>query len=446
MGAGTSRLTGRLTAVADAIRAKTEGTEPLTLEQMASAIEGLKTQAVLTFSTSRGTAPSEAQATFARPTAPTASGYTFADWYRDAGLTELFDFSAPAESATVYAKWRINQPTVSHPDIDGDGTTSYELGTVTPAASDQTVYYSADNKTWSTTCPKQSAGGTYTTYWKVTADGCDDLTGSFTTTISTLKIVTFAGGTDDELEAMIAAADAGKIKLSDYWHVGDTRQISISAMSATGVGESHVAQTRTIVLMDAKGLYKDVSTGKAVSFIYGLRNGLANGTTGEYGYMNSSNTNSGGWASCARRTWCNNVFFNALPGWLQRSTKTVSVLTANGSGSTTSTSQDKIFLPAEKEIFGSNTYADSTAEASLVQWDHFKTSSNRIKYCGDAGSASSWWERSPYSGNSTYFCVVISDGTADYNNASRTCTFFGITHKLFPFCNSNVYSNCSVLS
>ena len=145
MGAGTSKLTGKLTAVADAIRAKTETSATMTLDEMVTAIEGLKTQAVLTFSTSRGTAPADAQASFAEPTAPTAAGYTFLAWYKDAGLTQPFDFSAAAETATVYAKWRINAPTVSNPDIEADGTTSYTLGTDTHAGSGQTDYYSADN-------------------------------------------------------------------------------------------------------------------------------------------------------------------------------------------------------------------------------------------------------------------------------------------------------------
>lgn len=35
-------------------------------------------------------------------------------------------------------------------------------------------------------------------------------------------------------------------------------------------------------------------------------------------------------------------------------------------------------------------------------------------------SANNWWERSPNSGNSTNFCLVNSDGTANNNNASNS--------------------------
>ena len=45
--------------------------------------------------------------TIAAPTAPTFSGYTFEGWYKDAGLTELWDFSSDTvtNDVTLYAKW-----------------------------------------------------------------------------------------------------------------------------------------------------------------------------------------------------------------------------------------------------------------------------------------------------------------------------------------------------
>lgn len=35
------------------------------------------------------------------------------------------------------------------------------------------------------------------------------------------KIVTWADGTDEEIVAMVEAADKGDINLADHWHVGD---------------------------------------------------------------------------------------------------------------------------------------------------------------------------------------------------------------------------------
>ena len=45
--------------------------------------------------------------------------------------------------------------------------------------------------------------------------------------------VTWAGGTDKEIVAMVAAADAGLINLSDYWTAGDTRTVHLDAMPAS---------------------------------------------------------------------------------------------------------------------------------------------------------------------------------------------------------------------
>jgi len=40
------------------------------------------------------------------PTAPTKTGFTFAGWYSDAGLTALYDFDSEVTSSfTLYAKW-----------------------------------------------------------------------------------------------------------------------------------------------------------------------------------------------------------------------------------------------------------------------------------------------------------------------------------------------------
>lgn len=242
-------------------------------------------------------------------------------------------------------------------------------------------------------------------------------TASFTISVS-VKIVTWAAGTDAEIVDMVAAHDAGVINLQDYWAVGQERKVNLSAMAATGVGESHVAQTVTMVLMHAGG--KTLTNGKTCAYIVGQKNGLSNGATGEYGYMNTSDTNNGGWGNCARRAWCNNVYRNAIPSSLRGIFKQHKNITASGSYGTAIESPDYFALPAEKEIFGSNTYASSSVETSLTQFEYYKTSSNRVKKTGDSGPAGYWWERSPYGSISSYFCNVFSDGSPDAHYASYT--------------------------
>ena len=232
------------------------------------------------------------------------------------------------------------------------------------------------------------------------------------------SLVTWAGGTDEEIVKMVQLADEGKINLSDYWAVGDTRTVQLSAMSATGVGDSHPAQEVDLVLMHAGGyeLNEAVANGRTkCSFVVGLKHCLADG-----GYMNSSNTNSGSWNGSARRTWCNNVFRNAIPSTLRAIFKQFKTVTAQTYwGSTNQTSVDYFALPAEREIFGASKYCNETEYNALFQFDYYKTASNRVKKFGKTGRANIWWERSPYSSYSNAFCSVNSDGTVYNGMASN---------------------------
>lgn len=238
-------------------------------------------------------------------------------------------------------------------------------------------------------------------------------------------LVTWAGGTDEEIVKMVQLADQGEINLSDYWAVGDTRTVQLSAMSNTGVGESHSAQEVDLVLMHAGGytLNAAVVSGRTkCSFVVGLKDSLTEG-----GYMNSSNTNSGSWNDSARRTWCNNVFRNAIPSTLRAIFKQFKTVTAQTyDGSTNQTSVDYFALPAEREIFDARAYCNQTEYNALFQFDYYKTASNRVKKFGKAGAAGGWWERSPRYSGSTTFCRVFNDGTA----ASYVASY---GHGLAPF-------------
>lgn len=242
-------------------------------------------------------------------------------------------------------------------------------------------------------------------------------------TVVLVKIVTWAGGTDEEIVKMVEAADQGLINLSDYWAVGDIRTVQLSAMSATGVGESHAAQQVDLVLMHAGGydLNAAVASGRTkCSFVVGLKDSLA-----EAGYMNSSITNRYSWDGSARRTWCNNVFRNAIPSTLKAIFKQFKTVTAQASaGSLNLTSVDYFTLPAEIEVFGSRSYSIISEEGPLFQFDYYKTGSNRIKKEGKTGNSSHWWLRSPCWKDSDSFCFVVNSGTPNYSYANHT---FGLS-------------------
>ena len=67
------------------------------------------------------------------PTAPTATGYTFGGWYKEAGCTNAWDFAADVVTAdiTLYAKWTVNTHTLTW-DVNGGNalTGTYTKGEV----------------------------------------------------------------------------------------------------------------------------------------------------------------------------------------------------------------------------------------------------------------------------------------------------------------------------
>lgn len=140
--------------------------------------------------------------------------------------------------------------------------------------------------------------------------------------------------------------------------------------------------------------------------------------------MNSSNTNVGGWTSCAMRT-AMSTYLNQLPSDLKNVIKTVKKLTSAGNQSATiNTTEDKLFLLSEVEIFGTVTYSKA---GEGTQYDWYKAGNSAIKKVN--GSASAWWERSPYGSNSTTFCIVASNG-----NAANTYGASNSSGVAFGFC------------
>ena len=130
--------------------------------------------------------------------------------------------------------------------------------------------------------------------------------------------------------------------------------------------------------------------------------------------MNTSNTNTGGWNGSAMRGRMS-TYKSQLPAALRNVIKTVKKKSGTGGGSSSGTQQtnDDLFLLSEIEIFGTTTYSVA-GEGTQYEW--YKAGNSRIKKVN--GSAYTWWERSPYSGNTDYFCRVDSSGNANRNNAN----------------------------
>lgn len=184
--------------------------------------------------------------------------------------------------------------------------------------------------------------------------------------------------------------------MSDYFNIGDTKNVAIG--SATYVVE----------ILGFSHDDRADGSGKA-----GLTFGLKNCLNTAY-QMNSSNTNKGGWGGCALRTTLRDDIWNQLPSDLRGVIKEVTKKASAGYASASINSiSDTLFLFAEKEITGNTRYSVS---GEGTQYARFTTSGTYIKTLN--GSATHWWLRSPHSGRSTDFCVVLSSGMTDYIDAS----------------------------
>lgn len=140
--------------------------------------------------------------------------------------------------------------------------------------------------------------------------------------------------------------------------------------------------------------------------------------------MNSSNTNSGGWTSCAMRSTHLPAILALMPTEVRNGIREVNKLTSAGSQSATiNTTADKLFLLSEIEIFGRVIYSKS---GEGTQYDYYKAGNSKVKKFN--GSGADWWGRSPRGVISTVFCRVDSSGNATYFYASYA---YGVA---FGFC------------
>lgn len=222
---------------------------------------------------------------------------------------------------------------------------------------------------------------------------------------------------------------------ANYWAAGDTKTITINGK----VG----ATTFSNLSIDAfiSGFNHNSAkegTGR-IHFLIGKKNGKMVGLTdGSYGNqtttsgaftMNTSNTNSGGWASChMRKTVLGadsspsnptaNTLLAALPADLRAVMKSVTKYTDNtGNASNTAAAvtatTDYLWLLAEFEIQGTRSYANQYEQNSQAQYDYFKAGNSKIAYKYNDVSTAVWSRgRSAYYFNNSTFCSTNTDGSA----------------------------------
>lgn len=208
---------------------------------------------------------------------------------------------------------------------------------------------------------------------------------------------------DNEWSEIIAACQSGNVPAS--WVVGNYKNMTINgkAYRIDIIGKNH----------------DTYASGGTAPLTFQMHDCYT-----ETKQMNSSNTNSGGWQNSAMRTTHLPAILNMMPAEVKAAIRDVQKKSSAGNQSSSiQTTNDKLFLLSEIEIFGSTTYSFA---GEGKQYAYYQAGNSKVKNL--SGSAYSWWERSPFSSNSASFCSVHSSGSAAAANASGS---FGVA---FGFC------------
>ena len=142
----------------------------------------------------------------------------------------------------------------------------------------------------------------------------------------------------------------------------------------------------------------------------GLTFGSVNCLDKTYEMSGQNDTNSGGWGQTKMHTSTMPTLQNGMPETLAQ----VKVPYAGKGGILYS--DDYLFLPAEKEVFGTPTYSPTAEANALTQFAYYKNGGSTIKKQGNSPyDDAKWWLRSIYYDTNKNFCRVKTSGEASYN-------------------------------
>ena len=250
---------------------------------------------------------------------------------------------------------------------------------------------------------------------------------------------------NNEWSVIKSVSDAGQG--ANYWSIGDRKAVTLNGT----VGKLSLSNVTTYAFIIGFNHNASVEGTNRIHFQLAktalsggtdvcLCDSSYNSTVSTTGYfsMNSSRTNSGGWASSQMRTnICgtslssySGTIIAVIPAALRAVLKSVTKYTdntANGGGSTASyvtATTDYFFLLSEYEVFGSISYANSNESSKQAQYTYYSAGNSKIKYKHDATStAAYWWLRSPRASDSGIFVIVYTGGTVSNRYAYDSLGF-----------------------
>lgn len=238
---------------------------------------------------------------------------------------------------------------------------------------------------------------------------------------------------DNDWDTISAVADEGQG--ANYWAIGDRKQVTLNGK----LSKLSLSNYSTYAFIIGFNHNSSREGSGRIHFQIG-KTALTGGTDicliSGYSddsdfYMNTSNTNSGGWKdSYMRNNICGTsktsytgTIIGVIPAALRAVLKSVTKYTNNNGSSSSSSAvtatTDYFFLLSEYEVFGNITYANNYEANYQQQYAYYSAGNSKVKYRHDqTGSSVYWWLRSPYAGSSSYFVYVNAGGSVAYSYAS----------------------------
>ena len=220
---------------------------------------------------------------------------------------------------------------------------------------------------------------------------------------------------------------------ASMWSIGDAKAVTLNGT----VGAYQFSNETTYMFIVAFDHNTDVEMNGAHHIVCSFAKSAAAGgkdiafvdshdgshTSAAAFHMNSSNTNSGGWASSYMRQTICSQFKNALPSALKSVLRTRTVYTDNTGdsniASNVTATTDTVYIPSEFEVRGSHFGANPYEQNHQQQLAYYKNGASKIRYkSDDTSTAAEWWYRSAPYFSPTDFLYVKANGGIDYDVAN----------------------------
>ena len=249
---------------------------------------------------------------------------------------------------------------------------------------------------------------------------------------------------DAEWDVIKSISDAGQG--ANYWSIGDRKEVTLNGT----IGHLTLSNYTTYAFIIGFNHNQELEGTNRIHFQLG-KTALSDGTdvclcdssydssvsTTDYFSMNSSNPNSGGWASSQMRTnICgtslssySGTIIAVIPEELRAVLKSVTKYTDNTGGfhpsaSYVTATTDYFFLLSEYEVFGSISSGNTNEASKQAQYAYYSAGNSKIKYKhNETSTAAIWWLRSPEAYYGSAFMVGNLDGIASSRRASDSIGF-----------------------